>query len=228
MGRAKGFRLQAGFGIHLQRGVPGHKQGLPGHTQRGGACPQVVHTQVPAEACPSTSRTTSTLLWELQFSHLDNHLYSLSYGPTCAPVPHQGLRPLSDLCPNPAPGCAPAPRQSVRPLSDLCLNPAPGCAPAPRQSVHPLSDLCPQFPTETPVPRLAPPPSSHPHPRSFPSSDSFRLCPCRHPRRGRPRPRTHNSRACAKRSSPGSTRTNASCPCAHLEHRPGERWLAKL
>ena len=35
MGRAKGFRLQAGFGIHLQRGVPGHKQGLPGHTQRG-------------------------------------------------------------------------------------------------------------------------------------------------------------------------------------------------
>ena len=199
MGRAKGFRLQAGFGIHLQRGVPGHKQGLPGHTQRGvpghtqrggacphaagGACPQVVHTQVPAEACPSTSRTTSTLLRELQFSHLDNHLYSLSYGPTCAPVPHQDL--------------------------------------------HPLSDLCPQFPTETPVPRLAPPPSSHPHPRSFPSSDSFRLCPCPHPRRGRPRPRTHNSRACAKRSSPGSTRTNASCPCAHLEHRPGERWLAK-
>ena len=127
MGRAKGFRLQAGFGIHLQRGVPGHKQGLPGHkqglpghTQRGGACPQVVHTQVPAEACPSTSRTTSTLLRELQFSHLDNHLYSLSYGPTCAPVPHQGLRPLSDLCPNPAPGCAPAPHQGLHPLSDLC------------------------------------------------------------------------------------------------------------
>ena len=101
MGRAKGFRLQAGFGIHLQRGVPGHKQGLPGHTQRGGACPQVVHTQVPAEACPSTSRTTSTLLRELQFSHLDNHLYSLSYGPICAPAPHQGLHPLSDLCPVP-------------------------------------------------------------------------------------------------------------------------------
>ncbi len=212
MGRAKGFRLQAGFGVHLHRGclatsrgclatrsggVWPHAAGVSGHKSytlkylRRLARPQVVQPQ--------------PFLRELQLSHLDNHLYSLSYGPTCAPVPHQGLRPLSDLCPNPAPGCAPAPRQSV----------------------HPLSDLCPQFPTETPVPRLAPPPSSHPHPRSFPSSDSFRLCPCPHPRRGRPRPRTHNSRACAKRSSTGSTRTNASYPCAHQGTRPGERWLAK-
>ena len=149
MGRAKGFRLQAGFGIHLQRGVPGHKQGLPGHTQRGGAwphaaggaCPQVVHTQVPAEACPSTSRTTSTLLRELQFSHLDNHLYSLSYGPTCAPVPHQGLHPLSDLCPVPhrnphAPSwtfthLTPAPRSFPPPQIPL------GCA---RADIHDEAD----------------------------------------------------------------------------------------
>lgn len=126
MGRAKGFRRQAGFGIHLQRGCLATSRGCltagRGTWPRaaGGACPQVVHTQVPAEACLSTSRTTSTLLRELQFSHLDNHLYSFSYGPTCAPVPHQGLRPLSDLCPNPAPGCAPTPRQSLHPLSDLC------------------------------------------------------------------------------------------------------------
>lgn len=115
MGRAKGFRRQAGFGIHLQRGCLATSRGCltagRGTWPRaaggawphaaGGACPQVVHTQVPAEACPSTSRTTSTLLRELQFSHLDNHLYSLSYGPTCAPAPHQGLHPLSDLCPVP-------------------------------------------------------------------------------------------------------------------------------
>ena len=153
MGRAKGFRRQAGFGIHLQRGCLATSRGCltagRGTWPRaaGGACPQVVHTQVPAEACLSTSRTTSTLLRELQFSHLDNHLYSFSYGPTCAPVPHQGLHPLSDLCPNPAPGCAPTPRQSLHPLSDLC--------PVPHRNPHAPSWT---FTHLTPAPRSFPPP----------------------------------------------------------------------
>ena len=142
-----------------------------------------------------------------------SHTRACAHCPTCAPIPRQVVpQPRTRACTH-CPTCAPIPRQVVpQPRAKACTH-CPTCAPSsPQKPPRPVLDLHPPH-TRTPI--------------LPPSSDSFRLCPCRHPRRGRPRPRTHNSRACAKRSSPGSTRTNASCPCAHLEHRPGERWLAK-
>lgn len=103
----------------------------------------------------------------------------------------------------------------------------PTCAQIPCRALHPLSDLCPSADRTCLHPRQVPPLTSHPHLQSLPSSDSSRLCPCRNPRRGRPRPRTQNSRVCAKSSSTGSKRTNASSPCAHRGHHLGARWSAK-
>ncbi len=130
MGRAEGFRLQAGFGVHLHRGCLATSRGCLA-TRSGGVRPQVVHTQVPAEACPSPSRTTSTLLRELQFSHLDNHLYSLSYGPTCAPIPRQVVpQPRTRACTH-CPICAqfptetPTPRPGPSPTSHPHPDPSP-------------------------------------------------------------------------------------------------------
>lgn len=151
MGRAEGFRLQAGFGVHLHRGCLATSRGCLAASR--GTWPRAaavsVHKSYTLKYLRRLARPQvvqpQPFLRELQLSHLDNHLYSLSYGPTCAPVPHQGLHPLSDLCPSPAPGCAPAPHQG--------RTHCPTCA---------------QFPTETPTPRPVPPPTSHPYPDPSP------------------------------------------------------------
>ena len=204
MGRAEGFRLQAGFGVHLHRGCLA--------TSSGGAWPRAAAVSVhnshnlkplPRGAWPQAAQPQpfcgnfSFLTWTIICIRSlmvrlvpQSHTRACTHCPTCAPVPRQV-----------------APQSHTR----ACTH-CPTCA---------------QFPTETPTPRPVPPPTSHPYPDPSPSSDSSRLCPCRYPRRGRPRPRTQNSRACAKRSSTGSKRTNANCPCAHREHRLGAPWSAK-
>ena len=159
MGRAKGFRLQAGFGIHLQRGVPGHKQGLPGHTQRGGAWPQAgVAWPHAAGGCLSTSRTHSSTCGSLPV----HKSYNLNpfVGTSVLPPGQSSVFALlwSDLCPSPTPGPAPTVRLVPQSRARLCPSPAPKRAPTVRFVPQSRARLCPSpAPKRAPTVRLVPP-----------------------------------------------------------------------
>ncbi len=134
MGRAEGFRLQAGFGVHLHRGCLATSRGCL--TAGRGTWPRAaavsVHNSHNLKPLPRGAWPQAA-----QPQPFCGNFSSPTWAITCIRSLMVRLVPQSRARAAPTVRLVPQSRARLRP------SPTPGCAPAPRQSVHPLSDLCP-------------------------------------------------------------------------------------